>query len=64
MVTDPDGVPRCLSERQACAGCRTLLPHHVYGGAESWNLRDRHMFDTLWQLLEVKGKQSKAVVWP
>jgi protein-L-isoaspartate(D-aspartate) O-methyltransferase len=34
-----------------------------YGGAESWNLRDTHMFDTLRHLLDARGPQSKAVVW-
>jgi protein-L-isoaspartate(D-aspartate) O-methyltransferase len=34
-----------------------------YGGAESWNLRDRHMFETLEHVLEARGIRSKAVVW-
>jgi protein-L-isoaspartate(D-aspartate) O-methyltransferase len=34
-----------------------------YGGAESWNLRDTHMFETLSALLEAKGPEAKAVVW-
>jgi protein-L-isoaspartate(D-aspartate) O-methyltransferase len=34
-----------------------------YGSAESWNLRDRHMFETLEELLRARGPQSKAVVW-
>ena len=34
-----------------------------YGGAESWNLRDTHMFETLGHLLEARGQQSKAIVW-
>lgn len=34
-----------------------------YGGAESWNLRDTHMFETLENLLEAKGPDAKAVVW-
>ena len=34
-----------------------------HGAAESWNLRDTHMFETLCQLLEAKGGDSKAVVW-
>jgi erythromycin esterase-like protein len=34
-----------------------------YGGAESWNLRDTHMFETLQSLLEAHGAKSKAVVW-
>ena len=33
------------------------------GGAESWNLRDTHMVETLEQLLEAGGPDAKAVVW-
>ena len=31
--------------------------------AESWNLRDRHMFETLDALLERRGADARAVVW-
>lgn len=34
-----------------------------YGSAESWNLRDFHMFYTLKSLLDYYGKESKAIVW-
>ncbi|MDN3922354.1 protein-L-isoaspartate(D-aspartate) O-methyltransferase [Roseateles violae] len=34
-----------------------------YGGADSWNLRDSHMFDTLRRLLDFRGPHAKAVVW-
>ncbi len=34
-----------------------------YGGAESWNLRDSHMFETLKHLLEARSADAKAVVW-
>jgi protein-L-isoaspartate(D-aspartate) O-methyltransferase len=34
-----------------------------YGGAESWNLRDRHMFETLERVLNAHGPAAKAVVW-
>lgn len=34
-----------------------------YGTAESWNLRDRHMFETLTNLLEWRGPHAKAVIW-
>ncbi|VFU16326.1 erythromycin esterase family protein [Methylocella tundrae] len=30
---------------------------------DSWNLRDRHMFDTLARLLTARGNEAKAVVW-
>ena len=33
------------------------------GSRESWNLRDRHMFDTLQSLLRHRGPNAKAVVW-
>jgi protein-L-isoaspartate(D-aspartate) O-methyltransferase len=34
-----------------------------HGSAESWNLRDTHMFETLRQILDAKGPDAKAVVW-
>ncbi|MFO8085944.1 MAG: protein-L-isoaspartate(D-aspartate) O-methyltransferase [Desulfobacterales bacterium] len=34
-----------------------------YGSRESWNLRDRHMFDTLNILLGYHGAEARAVVW-
>lgn len=33
------------------------------GGHASWNLRDRHMFDTLLTLLSWRGEGTRAVVW-
>jgi erythromycin esterase-like protein len=33
------------------------------GSTESWNLRDRHMFDTLQAVLRARGDDAKAVVW-
>lgn len=35
----------------------------ISGGAHSWNVRDRHMADTLGRLLEFHGKNSKVIVW-
>ena len=34
-----------------------------YATAESWNLRDRHMFDTLNHLMHWRGNSARAVVW-
>ncbi|MFO7963406.1 MAG: protein-L-isoaspartate(D-aspartate) O-methyltransferase [Desulfobacterales bacterium] len=34
-----------------------------YGSRDSWNLRDRHMFDTLRLVLNFHGERAKAVVW-
>ncbi|GAA4391100.1 erythromycin esterase family protein [Hymenobacter koreensis] len=33
------------------------------GGGSSWNVRDRHMMETLERLLELHGPDSKAIVW-
>ncbi|GAA5235199.1 hypothetical protein GCM10025795_34640 [Verticiella sediminum] len=33
------------------------------GAAQSWNLRDTHMFETLWHLLDSHGPEARAVVW-
>lgn len=33
------------------------------GSAESWNFRDQHMFDTLKDLLDYHGPESRAVIW-
>jgi erythromycin esterase-like protein len=35
----------------------------VTDNAESWNIRDRHMAQTLDRLLNLHGKGSKAIVW-
>lgn len=35
----------------------------VEGGPHSWNVRDRHMDDTLNRLLAFHGENSKAIVW-
>ena len=34
-----------------------------YGSRASWNLRDRHMFDTLMNLLHHHGPESRGIVW-
>jgi len=65
---------RCLSEDcdewlDAAANARLVKNAEAYyrvmyhGSEESWNLRDTHMFETLCQLLDAKGPQSKAIVW-
>lgn len=35
----------------------------IEGGPHSWNVRDRHMAETLDRLLDFHGKNSRAVVW-
>jgi protein-L-isoaspartate(D-aspartate) O-methyltransferase len=45
------------------AGAEQYYRAMFYGGSAAWNLRDRHMFDTLTALLDFHGDDSRAVVW-
>ncbi|WP_035773217.1 erythromycin esterase family protein [Arthrobacter sp. Br18] len=57
------------AERNArsAAGAETYYRAMVHGGPESWNIRDRHMAETLDALMthhnEGSARNSKAVVW-
>jgi erythromycin esterase-like protein len=61
--------PECDEWLDAAANARLVKDAEAYyrvmyhGSAESWNLRDTHMFDTLNMLLDAKGPRSKAIVW-
>ncbi|HEY8434161.1 MAG TPA: erythromycin esterase family protein [Sphingomicrobium sp.] len=61
--------PECDEWLDAAANARLVKDAEAYyrvmyhGSAESWNLRDSHMFDTLNMILDAKGPQSKAIVW-
>jgi erythromycin esterase-like protein len=35
----------------------------IRGGASSWNVRDRHMTETLGRILDRHGPDAKAIVW-
>lgn len=35
----------------------------VRGGPDTWNLRDRHMVETLERLMEFHGPDARAIVW-
>jgi erythromycin esterase-like protein len=61
--------PECDEWLDAAANARLVKDAEAYyrvmyhGSAESWNLRDTHMFDTLNMILDAKGEASKAIVW-
>ncbi|GII21469.1 erythromycin esterase family protein [Planosporangium mesophilum] len=48
---------------EVVAGAERYYRAMVAGGANSWNVRDQHMMDTLDRLLAHYGPASKAVVW-
>ncbi|MDR7304252.1 erythromycin esterase family protein [Haloactinomyces albus] len=68
--TGPQSGAGALDERfiaaqnaEVVAGAERYYRAMVRGGAESWNVRDSHMVDTLDRLLDQYGARSKAVVW-
>jgi erythromycin esterase len=48
---------------EVVAGAERYYRAMVRGGRESWNVRDRHMDQTLARLLDHYGPTAKAVVW-
>lgn len=61
--------PECDEWLDAAANARLVKNAEAYyramyhGSAESWNLRDTHMFETLNMILDAKGPNAKAIVW-
>ena len=59
----------CDEWLDAAANARLVKDAEAYyrimyhGSAESWNLRDTHMFNTLNMILDAKGTSAKAIVW-
>lgn len=45
------------------AGAEHYYRTLVEGGEDSWNVRDRHMMDTLEELLDFYGSDSRGIVW-
>jgi erythromycin esterase-like protein len=61
--------PDCDEWLDAAANARLVKDAEAYyrvmfhGSADSWNLRDTHMFETLNMIMDAKGPHSKAIVW-
>ncbi|HEX5184097.1 MAG TPA: protein-L-isoaspartate(D-aspartate) O-methyltransferase [Allosphingosinicella sp.] len=61
--------PECDEWLDAAGNARLVRNAEEYyrvmyqGSAESWNLRDTHMFETLCRILDAKGPRAKAIVW-
>jgi protein-L-isoaspartate(D-aspartate) O-methyltransferase len=61
--TDGDSFLDAAQNARLVAAAERYYRIMYYGGAESWNLRDTHMFETLGNVLEARGSGAKAVVW-
>ncbi|MFP4148149.1 MAG: erythromycin esterase family protein [Nitriliruptoraceae bacterium] len=64
-VVGDDAEGRFQAEQNAAvaADAERYYRAMVRGGASSWNIRDRHMVDTLDRVLAHRGPHTKAVVW-
>jgi erythromycin esterase-like protein len=60
---DPNSFLDAAQNARLIASAERYYRIMYYGGPESWNLRDSHMFETLGHILDANGPQSKAVVW-
>src|SRR3954453_12283026 len=60
---DSEGFLDAAQNARLVASAERYYRIMYYGGPESWNLRDTHMFETLEHLLAARGPKSKAVVW-
>jgi protein-L-isoaspartate(D-aspartate) O-methyltransferase len=61
--TDADSFLDAAQNARLVAAAERYYRIMYYGGAESWNLRDTHMFETLGNVLEARGSGARAVVW-
>jgi erythromycin esterase len=64
-VIGDDAEARFQAEQNAAVAAEAERYYRamVRGGGASWNIRDRHMVDTLDRVLEHRGPATKAVVW-
>lgn len=61
--TDPENVFSVAQNSSVVVNAEQYYREMIRGGAHSWNLRDRHMHDTLVKLLDFHGPKAKAVIW-
>ncbi len=63
MTRDGDRFLDALHNARLIADAEAYYRVMYEGGHASWNLRDRHMFETLISLLDWHGEDARAVVW-
>lgn len=60
---EPESDLDAIQNAEVLHGAERYYRAMVRGGAESWNVRDHHMADTLDRLLAHHGPASQGVVW-
>ena len=62
-VEDGEELFDATQNARLVAGAERYYRIMYYGSTESWNLRDRHMFDTLLATVEHRGPDARMVIW-
>ncbi|KAH3745513.1 erythromycin esterase family protein [Pelomyxa schiedti] len=62
MYGDKDEALNVVQNCLVAANAERYYRQQLFGGPESWNIRDRHMIETVSQLLHVHPK-SKGIIW-
>ncbi len=61
--SDPENVFSTEQNAHIAVNAERYYRAMIAGGPHSWNVRDKHMQDTLDRLLQYHGPSSKAIVW-
>jgi erythromycin esterase len=60
---DPEAAFNTEQNAQVAVNAEKYYRVMMNPGPDSWNVRDKHMMDSLNRLLQHHGQQSKAIVW-
>ncbi|WP_396185988.1 erythromycin esterase family protein [Flavobacterium sp.] len=61
--TDPEAVMSVEQNAQVIVNAERYYRAMIKSGADSWNIRDRHMIYTLDNLIKFHGPQAKGIIW-
>lgn len=61
--SDPEAVVNTEQNAVVIRNAENYYRNMMKGGAVTWNIRDRHMMDTLNRLMKFHGDDAKVIVW-
>lgn len=62
-ASDPEAEFNAEQNAWVMVGAERYYRTMMRGDADSWNIRDTHMADTLDRLMDYHGPQAKAIIW-
>jgi erythromycin esterase len=61
--TDREAVMSAEQNAQVIVNAERYYRAMVRGGNKSWNIRDHHMADTLYRLMDFYGPEARGIIW-